>query len=543
MKKLVRITTIPLSLDKLLGKQLSYMNQFFEVIAVSSDQKKLEKVARKYGVKPFCVPMTRTISPLKDLVSLWRMYQFLRKEKPEIVHSHTPKAGIIGMLAAYFAGVPNRFHTVAGLPLLEAKGTKRKVLNFVESLTYSFATKVYPNSFDLEKIILQEKFCGQEKLKVIGQGSSNGIDTTYFDKKNISAIDQENLKIQLGIEPDDFVFIFVGRLVRDKGIDELVSAFKDLMEQSSVCPEKGTTEMGLKGLNKEMVRLPGDHENSTLKVYKNGTYFYTGQSFSGLSIRYRLSKIWYRSAESEMLINSSTIDPSSKTEVNPFNTRLSDQGNNYYTGQSISGLNIRYRLSKVLYRSAESELVMNNSEMVPHSRTELSSLKKNFAEQGQTEQIIFPKVKLLLVGPLEQKLNPVLSMTLSEMERNPNIKCTGYVPDVRSFLAISKCLILPSYREGFPGAVLQAGAMNLPCIVTDINGCNEIIIDGFNGLIVPVKDEKSLGNAMRKILDNEELRTALTNNSRGIIIEKYDHNKVWEALLEEYEEACKQVKQ
>ncbi len=543
MKKLVRITTIPLSLDKLLGKQLSYMNQFFEVIAVSSDKKNLQKVARKYGVKPYCVPMTRTISPLKDLVSLWRMYQFLKREKPEIVHSHTPKAGIIGMLAAYFAGVPNRFHTVAGLPLLEAKGTRRKVLNFVESLTYSFATKVYPNSFDLEKIILQEKFCAQEKLKVIGQGSSNGIDTTYFDKKNISDIDQENLKIQLGIEPDDFVFIFVGRLVRDKGIDELVSAFKNLMEQSSVRPEKGTTEMGLKGLNNEMVRLPGDHENSTLKVYKNGTYFYTGQSLSGLSIRYRLSKIWYRSAESEMLINNSTIDPSSKTEVNPFNTRLSDQRNNYYTGQSISGLNIRYRLSKVLYRSAETELVMNNSEMVTHSRTELSSLKKNFAEQGQTEQIIFPKVKLLLVGPLEQKLNPVLSMTLSEMERNPNIKCTGYVPDVRSFLAISKCLILPSYREGFPGAVLQAGAMNLPCIVTDINGCNEIIVDGFNGLIVPVKDEKSLGNAMKKILDNGELRTTLTNNSRGIIIEKYDHHKVWEALLEEYEEACGHVKQ
>ena len=543
MKKLVRITTIPLSLDKLLGKQLSYMNQFFEVIAVSSDKKNLQKVARKYGVKPYCVPMTRTISPLKDLVSLWRMYQFLKREKPEIVHSHTPKAGIIGMLAAYFAGVPNRFHTVAGLPLLEAKGTKRKVLNFVESLTYSFATKVYPNSFDLEKIILQEKFCGQEKLKVIGQGSSNGIDTTYFDKENISDIDQENLKIQLGIEPDDFVFIFVGRLVRDKGIDELVSAFKNLMEQSSVRPEKGTTEMGLKSLKNDIVRLPGDHENSTLKVYKNGTYFYTGQSFSGLSIRYRLSKIWYRSAESEMLINKSTIDPSSKTEVNPFNTKLSEQGNHYYTGQSISGLNIRYRLSKVLYRSAESELVMNSSETVPHSTIELSSFKKNFAEQGQTEQIIFPKVKLLLVGPLEQKLNPVLSMTLSEMERNPNIKSTGYVQDVRSFLAISKCLILPSYREGFPGAVLQAGAMNLPCIVTDINGCNEIIVDGFNGLIVPVKDEKSLGNAMKKILDNEELRTTLTNNSRGIIIEKYDHQKVWEALLEEYEEACKQVKQ
>lgn len=512
------------------------MNQFFEVTAVSSDEKKLKKVARKYGVKHYCVPMTRTISPLKDLTSLWQMYLFLKREKPEIVHSHTPKAGIIGMLAAYFAGVPNRFHTVAGLPLLEAKGTKRIVLNFVESLTYSFATKVYPNSFDLEKIILQEKFCGQEKLKVIGQGSSNGIDTTYFDKKNISDIDQENLKIQLGIEPDDFVFVFVGRLVRDKGINELVSAFKNLLEQSRIIAQS-TVENGY--FNDDMVRLPLDDENSTLKSFSNGNNFYMGQSISGLSIRYRLSKIWYRSSENEMVINSSDIDQPSSPELNPLNGKYTDQGTHFYTRPSISGLNIRYRLSKIWYRSAESELVINHSEVRPEARGELGLFKNSFSQQVGSENGLYPKVKLLLVGPLEQQLNPVLSMTLSEMEKNPHIKCTGYVQDVRSFLAISNCLILPSYREGFPGAVLQGGAMNLPCIVTDINGCNEIITDGFNGLIVEVKDEKSLGEAMKKVVYDKGLCAALTHNSRDIIIEKYDHHKVWEALLEEYHVASK----
>ena len=533
MKKLIRITTIPLSLDKLLGKQLSYMNQFFEVTAVSSDEKKLKKVARKYGVKHYCVPMTRTISPLKDLVSLWRMYQFLRREKPEIVHSHTPKAGIIGMLAAYFAGVPNRFHTVAGLPLLEAKGTKRKVLNFVESLTYSFATKVYPNSFDLEKIILQKKFCAQEKLKVIGQGSSNGIDTSYFDEKNISALDQENLKIQLGIEPDDFVFVFVGRLVRDKGINELVSAFKNLLEQSRICSQNSLEQ----GYFNEMIRLPVDDENSTLKSFSNGNNFYMGQSISGLSIRYRLSKIWYRSSESEMMINHFEIADQPNTELSPSIDKYSGLGNNFYARPSISGLNIRYRLSKIWYRSAESELEMNNSEIGSQSTRELGLFKNSNGQQIVGQNEISLKVKLLLVGPLEQHLNPVLSMTLSEMEKNPHIKSTGYVQDVRSFLAISNCLILPSYREGFPGAVLQGGAMNLPCIVTDINGCNEIITDGFNGLIVEVKDEKSLGDAMKKVLYDKELCATLTNNSRDIIIEKYDHQKVWEALLAEYREA------
>lgn len=503
------------------------MNQFFEVIAVSSDEEKLEQVARKYGVKYYCVPMTRIISPFKDLVSVWRMYGFLKREKPEIVHSHTPKAGIIGMLAAYIAGVPHRFHTVAGLPLLEAKGGKRKVLNFVEAVTYYFATKVYPNSFDLEKIILQEKFCGKEKLKVIGQGSSNGIDTSYFDKQNISPSEQEALKIKLGIEPDDFVFIFAGRLVRDKGINELVSAFKNLLEQSEGSPQQRAEH----GSINETVRLPVGEENSTLESFKSGTNFYTGQSLSGLSIRYRLSKMWYRSPESEMAMNSS------KTILSPLAAKYSAEGNNYYTRPSVSGLNIRYRLSKIWYRGAGSELLINNSETGSPLSGELGLFQNPIFQKIGDEDGRSPKVKLLLVGPLEQELNPVLSMTLSEMQKNPHIKCTGYVQDVRPFLAISNCLVLPSYREGFPGAVLQGGAMNLPCIVTDINGCNEIITDGFNGLIVPVKDEKSLGDAMKKVLDQEELYTALTDNARAIIIEKYDHHKVWEALLAEYRKA------
>lgn len=508
------------------------MNGFYEVTAVSSDEKKLEKVARKYGVKYHCISMTRTISPLKDLVSFWRMYQFLKSEKPEIVHSHTPKAGIISMLAAYFAGVPNRFHTVAGLPLLEAKGTRRKVLNFVESLTYFFATKVYPNSFDLEKIILQHKFCGQEKLKVIGQGSSNGIDTSYFDEKNVSVLDQENLKIQLGIEPDDFVFVFVGRLVRDKGINELVSAFKNLLEQSRILAQS-TVENGY--FNDDMVRLPPPDENSTLKSFSNGNNFYMGQSISGLSIRYRLSKIWYRSPESEMMINQFELADHPNTPLSPSIGKYSGVGNNFYTRPSLSGLKIRYRLSKIWYRSAESDLGVNNSDTGSQSERELGLFKNSNGHQTAGENDIALKVKLLLVGPLEQHLNPVLSMTLSEMQKNPHIKCTGYVQDVRSFLAISNCLILPSYREGFPGSVLQGGAMNLPCIVTDINGCNEIITDGFNGLLVEVKDEKSLGDAMKKVLYDKELCTVLTNNSRDIIVEKYDHQKIWKALLEEYQ--------
>lgn len=184
--KLFRITTVPISVEKLLGKQLTFMNDFYEVTAISSDKKELERVGKELGVKTFCVEMTRQITPLKDLKSLWEMYRYFRKEKPDIVHTHTPKAGLIGMLAAKLAGVKIRLHTVAGLPLMETTGTKRKILNFVEKFTYSCAVRVYPNSHGLKDFIIKEKFCEAGKLKVIGNGSTNGIDTDYFNPENFS---------------------------------------------------------------------------------------------------------------------------------------------------------------------------------------------------------------------------------------------------------------------------------------------------------------------------------------------------------------------
>ncbi len=152
--KLIRITTVPISLEKLLENQLTFMSDYFDVTAISSDKNRLEKFGKDNNIKTKHIELTRKITPLQDLKTLWQMYRFFKKEKPQIVHTHTPKAGIIGMLASKLAGVPNRLHTVAGLPLLETNGIKRKILNFVEKLTYSCATNVYPNSYGLEKIIL-----------------------------------------------------------------------------------------------------------------------------------------------------------------------------------------------------------------------------------------------------------------------------------------------------------------------------------------------------------------------------------------------------
>lgn len=376
-KKLIRISTVPISLEKLLENQLSFMNDYFDVIAVSSEKERLESFGKENNVRTKFIELTRQITPIKDLIALWKMYWFLKKEKPFIVHSHTPKAGTIGMIAAKLAGVPNRLHTVAGLPLLETTGPKRKILNFVEKLTYKAATKVYPNSFGLKEIILIERFCNPEKLKVIGNGSSNGIDTTYFDPVLFDQTQTESIRKSLNINENDFVFIFVGRLVTDKGINELVKAFDEICQ------------------------------------YKKD-------------------------------------------------------------------------------------------------------------------------VKLLLVGPKEEELDPLSIETESILISNQNIILTGYQSDVRPYFAISDVLTFPSYREGFPNVVMQAGAMGLPCIVSDINGCNEIITENVNGVIIPVKDRTRLKTVMQELSSNSSKTQQMSSNARNIIVNKFNREFIWEALLAEY---------
>ena len=374
---------MPISFKVLLKGQLRFMaSNGFDVKGVSSEGEELKEVRENEGIVMEAINMSRKITPFQDLKSLWEMWNFLRKEKPQIVHTHTPKAGIIGMLAARLAGVPHRLHTVAGLPLMEATGIKRKILNFVEKLTYSSATRVYPNSKGLYDFILQNNFTQSNKLKIIANGSSNGINTAFFSPAQVSEIEKVALREKLNIQPDDFVFVFVGRIVSDKGINELIKAFSQL-------------------------------------------------------------------------------------------------------------------------QTAE-----NN------------------------EQI---GIKLLLVGGLESDLDPLNPETLAEINQNRDIISVGFQQDVRPFFAISDALAFPSYREGFPNVVMQAGAMGLPSIVSDINGCNEIIVEGENGLIIPPKNVEKLKEKMLTLAKDKNLYTKLKENSRRMIENRYEQSVVWKALLEEYE--------
>ncbi|WP_067151787.1 glycosyltransferase family 4 protein [Pseudotamlana agarivorans] len=376
-KKIIRITTVPTSLGILLKGQLNFMSKYYEVLGVSSSgaNNELESVSLQEKVPVIPIEMTRKITPIKDLLAVWELYKLFKKEQPFIVHSHTPKAGTLSMIASKLAGTPHRLHTIAGLPLVEAKGLKRILLNSVEKLTYSCATKIYPNSVGLKNIILKHKFTRLEKLKVIANGSSNGIETAYF---NPSLFDNEfiqNFRKELNINEDDFVFVFAGRLVKDKGVNELVSAY--------------------------------------------------------------------------------------------------------------------------------------------------NKLKK-------------PNVKLLLIGTYENELDPLHIDTKMAIENNNTIITPGWVNDVRPYFAISNALTFPSYREGFPNTVMQAAAMQIPCIVTDINGCNEIIKEGETGIIIPTKSTDALYDAMVYMLNNQKEAKQMGLLSRQLMISKFERKEVWNALLQEY---------
>lgn len=373
--KLIRTATVPVSLNYLLKGQLSFLQKHYEVLAVSGNDIHLEEVAKREKVRTIGLEMHRNISPLKDLHSLWNLYLLFKKEKPLMVHSITPKAGLLTMTAGFFAGVPIRIHTFTGLIFPSKTGLLKRLLILMDKLLCKFATHIYPEGNGVKQDLINFGITSKP-LKVIANGNVNGIDTDYFNKKNLSELENQTLKNTLGINSDDFVFIFVGRLVGDKGINELIAAFKN------------------------------------------------------------------------------------------FNTA--------------------------------------------------------------------DNIKLLLVGPLEQELDPLSKDTLQEIKANKNIISVGFQKEVRSYFAIADALVFPSYREGFPNVVLQAGAMNLPCIVTDINGSNEIIVDGINGVIIPTKNSVALFEAMDKLKNEHAFKEKLQKNTREMIVSRFEQKFVWESLLEEY---------
>lgn len=370
-KKVLRIATVPISLNLLLQGQLRMLNEDYEMVAVSSPGKDLEEVGAREGVRTVGIRMERRISPIQDLKSLFALIKLIRKEKPWMVHTMTPKAGLLGMLAARICGVPVRLHLFTGLVFPTSTGLKRRLLMATDKLTCACATFINPEGEgvkrDLERFGITHK-----ELHIVGNGNINGIDMAYFDRTEEVMKKAESIR-----EKDCITFCFVGRIVGDKGMNELAEAFARLEKE-------------------------------------------------------------------------------------------------------------------------------------------------------------FPSCRLLLVGDFEEKLDPVLPETKRMFLENSRVTFAGWQQDIRPYLAASDIFVFPSYREGFPNVVLQAGAMGLPSIVTDINGSSEIIRDGVNGVIIPPRDTEALWKAMRDMLTDEAARRKMAANARNLIGSRYDRTFLWQELKKTY---------
>lgn len=377
MKKIVKVAAIPQSLNVLLKGQFSMLSEKYEVICIASPGNAMDELREREGVRTVPIRIERRISPLHDIASLWKLIVFFWKERPDMVHSITPKAGLLSMMAACLTGVPVRIHTFTGLVFPTSDGLKRKLLMLTDRITCICATHINPEGYGVKSDLEKYRITGKP-MSVIGNGNVNGIDLEFFRKN-------EDLLAKAAPYMDSklFTFIYIGRIVRDKGINELIRVFVKINEK-------------------------------------------------------------------------------------------------------------------------------------------------------------YPQSRLILVGSIEEK-DPVDADVLSIIKSFPSIEYVGFQKDVRPFLAASDVFVFPSYREGFPNVVMQAGAMDLPCIVTDINGSNEIIIDGENGIIIPVKNEKALFSAMENLITDPELLASLSKNARQMIMARYEQRQFWTQLLNYYDNAFKTV--
>lgn len=366
--KIIRSVTVSQSLGFCREVMIKMRAMGYEMVAVTSPGPELDELRDKDGFHCVAVPMERHISIVNDIKSLIKMISVFRKEKPQMVHSMTPKAGMICMVAAWLTRVPVRIHTFTGLVWPTATGLKRKILMMTDWLTCACATHVIPEG---QGVLNDLKNGGITKkpMKVLGYGNVRGVDMERFSPARFKATKN----------PDVFTFVFVGRIVGDKGINELVEAF---------------------------VKLHDKHKNT----------------------------------------------------------------------------------------------------------------------------------RLVLVGKYEHELDPVSDKTRKLIDTNDGIDACGpkYGDDLLQMYVNADCFVMPSYREGFPNTVLEAGAMGLPSIVTDINGSREIIENEKNGLIVPSKNANALYDAMERMLTDDKAREIMKSNARQIIESRFEKNFVQKCQIEFY---------
>lgn len=375
-KTLIRITTVPMAFKVLLAGQPRFMSENgFNVIMISADGSEAKELEKEEGCKHIIVPMTRRITPFKDIISLFKLRSILKKYKPDIVHTHTPKAGLLGMLAAWSLGVKIRIHTVGGLPLIIESGFKRWLLMVTEKLTYFGATEVWPNSKSMMNFIINEKLAKPEKLAVIDNGSTNGIDLKKFSRHNLNEEIKNRIENSLP-KVQGLKILCVGRMVKDKGIEELITVFEKLQKK-------------------------------------------------------------------------------------------------------------------------------------------------------------YP-LQLILVGPFEPQLDPLSPQTLDTIINNPAITHVTWSDCIEYYMALADIFVHPSHREGFPNVILQAGAMHLPVICSDIPGNADIIKKEITGLMFEVKNENDLYNKLNFAIENKDTTERIAHSLFEEVTQLYNRKRIHQVILHTY---------
>ena len=233
--KVLHVFTVPFSITYFVGKQFEYLqkksgSQFF---VACSDPMQLTAMENEYNFTAIPIDISRNINPLKDLKAIYQLYRFIKKNEINTVVGHSPKGGMVAMISAYLSGISNRIYFRHGIFYETSKGIKQFIFKNVDRISGTLATKVVCVSNAVAERSVIDKLNKSSKNFLLGKGTCNGVDTlNRFNRKNYSLSQILNLRQKYSIKDNDRVVGFVGRLVHDKGIDELIQAWQIIKQKN-----------------------------------------------------------------------------------------------------------------------------------------------------------------------------------------------------------------------------------------------------------------------------------------------------------------------
>lgn len=376
--KIARISTVPFFIVTQLKGQIEFLsNSGISVTVISSDVSNMSQNSFSGDISYLDVTIDRRPSPIKDLLALIRLILIYRKHRFDIVHSTTPKAGLLSAIAVKFSRVPISLHTFTGQPWVTLTGVLRMISRASDVLIGKLNTHCYADSFSQRNYLIEENIISANKISVIGKGSLAGVDLSRFNQERFSKNERERLKHEIINNQRSIVLTFIGRITKDKGIFELLLAFKLLRESGYI-------------------------------------------------------------------------------------------------------------------------------------------------------------VELMLVGPFDIGKDKKSSELQTYVQNLEKVHWINYTDEPERYLAFTDILCLPSYREGFGTVVIEAAAMGIPTVGTNIPGLSDAIEKDVTGLLVPVTDHEALFKAIKKLLDSPYERKNMGASAKMRCFEKFDAEKVNQEILKEY---------